>query len=31
MEAIVQGHNPPDPFEARPDVGASLRAALRQV
>jgi NAD(P)-dependent dehydrogenase (short-subunit alcohol dehydrogenase family) len=30
MEAIVQGINPPDPFEARPDVGQGLRAALRQ-
>jgi len=29
MEAIVQGLNPPDPFEARPDVGEKLRAALR--
>lgn len=31
MEAIVQGHNPPDPFAARPDVGEGLRAALRGV
>jgi NAD(P)-dependent dehydrogenase (short-subunit alcohol dehydrogenase family) len=30
MEAIVQGHNPPDPFAARPDVGDKLRAELRQ-
>ncbi len=29
MEAIVQQHNPPDPFEARPDVGEKLRAQLR--
>ncbi len=29
MEAIVQQHNPPDPFAARPDVGNKLRAALR--
>jgi len=29
MEAIVQQHNPPDPFSARPDVGEKLRAALR--
>ena len=29
MEAIVQAHNPPDPFAARPEVGQQLRAALR--
>ena len=29
MESIVQQHNPPDPFEARPDVGEKLRAQLR--
>jgi len=29
MEAIVQQHNPPDPFAARPDLGEKLRAALR--
>ena len=29
MEAIVQQHNPPDPFAARPDVGEKLKAALR--
>ena len=29
MEAIVQGHNPPDPFAARPDLGDKLRNALR--
>ena len=29
MDAIVQQHNPPDPFEARADVGEKLRAQLR--
>jgi NAD(P)-dependent dehydrogenase (short-subunit alcohol dehydrogenase family) len=29
MEAIVQANNPPDPFEARPDLGEKLRQALR--
>lgn len=29
MEAIVQQNNPPDPFAARPDVGAKLREQLR--
>jgi NAD(P)-dependent dehydrogenase (short-subunit alcohol dehydrogenase family) len=29
MHAMVQGHNPPDPFAERPDVGQRLRAALR--
>ena len=29
MEAIVAGHNPPDPFAARPEVGQQLRRALR--
>lgn len=29
MEAIVQQKNPPDPFAARPEVGAKLRADLR--
>ena len=29
MNAIVAQHNPPDPFGARPDVGAKLRAELR--
>jgi len=29
MEAIVQQHNPPNPFAARPDVGEKLRTALR--
>jgi NAD(P)-dependent dehydrogenase (short-subunit alcohol dehydrogenase family) len=30
MEAILQIQNPPDPFAARPEIGAELRAALRQ-
>jgi NAD(P)-dependent dehydrogenase (short-subunit alcohol dehydrogenase family) len=30
LEAVVQGHNPPDPFAARPEVGQQLRKALRQ-
>lgn len=30
MQAIVDRENPPDPFAERPEVGASLRAALRQ-
>ena len=30
MEAIVQGNNPPDPFQARPEVGDGLRQALRE-
>jgi hypothetical protein len=30
MEAIVQGINPPDPFASRPEVGDSLRKALRE-
>jgi NAD(P)-dependent dehydrogenase (short-subunit alcohol dehydrogenase family) len=29
MDAIVQSHNPPDPFAAKPDIGANLRQALR--
>ena len=29
MEAIVQQHNPPNPFSTRPEVGEKLRAALR--
>ena len=29
MEAIVQIHNPPDPFVARPDIGEKLKAQLR--
>ena len=31
MEDIVQAHNPGDPFADRPEIGAELRAALRQV
>jgi NAD(P)-dependent dehydrogenase (short-subunit alcohol dehydrogenase family) len=31
MEAIVQQHNPPDPFAERPEVGVRLRTALRGV
>lgn len=30
MQAIVEGDNPPDPFADRPEVGAQLRAALRE-
>ena len=29
MEAIVQQHNPPDPFKERPDLGEKLKAQLR--
>jgi NAD(P)-dependent dehydrogenase (short-subunit alcohol dehydrogenase family) len=29
MEAIVMGHNPPDPFAAKPELGEGLRRALR--
>ena len=29
MEAIVQAHNPPDPFLPRPEIGVELKAALR--
>ncbi len=29
LEDVVQGRNPSDPFAARPEVGADLRAALR--
>ena len=29
MEAIIQQHNPPDPFAARPDIGEKLKAELR--
>ena len=29
MKAIVEMRNPPDPFAARPDIGESLRAQLR--
>ncbi len=31
MEAIVQGLNPPDPFAAKPELGESLRQALRSL
>ncbi len=30
LEDILQGRNPTDPFTARPDIGAALRAALRE-
>ncbi len=29
MEDVVQGRNPTDPFQHKPELGASLRAALR--
>lgn len=29
MRAIVEGRNPPDPYAARPEVGAALRGRLR--
>lgn len=29
MEDVVMGHNPTDPFAAKPELGAQLRAALR--
>jgi short-subunit dehydrogenase len=29
MQALVDGANPPDPFVTRPELGASLRQALR--
>lgn len=29
MEAILRMQNPPDPFAERPEIGASLRSALR--
>ncbi len=28
-EAILNGHNPPDPFAERPEIGAQLRQALQ--
>lgn len=31
MESIVMGHNPPDPFAERPEIGQNLRQALRAV
>jgi short-subunit dehydrogenase len=30
LEDIVTGRNPSDPFQGRPEIGAQLRAALRQ-
>jgi hypothetical protein len=29
LEDIMQARNPTDPFAARPEIGAELRAALR--
>lgn len=29
FDAIVAGHNPPDPFAERPEIGVQLRQALR--
>jgi hypothetical protein len=29
MRAIIESRNPPDAFAARPEVGAALRARLR--
>ncbi len=29
MEDVMMGHNPTDPFAAKPELGAQLRAALR--
>jgi NAD(P)-dependent dehydrogenase (short-subunit alcohol dehydrogenase family) len=29
MQAVVEGTNPPDPFVSKPELGASLRQALR--
>jgi NAD(P)-dependent dehydrogenase (short-subunit alcohol dehydrogenase family) len=29
MQAVVEGLNPPDPFATKPELGASLRQALR--
>ena len=31
MQAVVEGTNPPDPFVTKPELGASLRQALRHV
>ena len=31
IEDIVQSRNPSDPFAARPEIGAALRAQLRAV
>ena len=30
LEDVVMGRNPSDPFEARPEIGEKLRAALRE-
>jgi hypothetical protein len=30
LEDVVMGRNPSDPFEARPEIGDRLRAALRE-
>ena len=30
LEDVVQGRNPSDPFEARPEIGEKLRQALRE-
>jgi len=30
FDAIVAGHNPPDPFAERPEIGERLRRALRE-
>ncbi|WKB53279.1 SDR family oxidoreductase [Eleftheria terrae] len=30
LEDVVQGRNPSDPFEGRPDIGQQLRQALRE-
>jgi NAD(P)-dependent dehydrogenase (short-subunit alcohol dehydrogenase family) len=30
LEDVVQGRNPSDPFEERPDIGERLRSALRE-
>jgi hypothetical protein len=29
MEDVMMGRNPTDPFAAKPELGAQLRAALR--
>ena len=31
MQAVVEGTNPPDPFATKPELGASLRQALRHL
>jgi len=30
LDDVVHGHNPADPYAARPEIGAALRAALRE-